>query len=76
MLMSRKNRGQAILEYILMVVMLSVTVAVVIRGTNKTIYCFWTGLARQVAKGCADCTTAIGPGADQCTDLNNTQVSQ
>jgi Flp pilus assembly pilin Flp len=70
--MRRKNsRGQAILEYILLVLMIAVTVAVIIRNTNRTIYCFWTGMARQVAKGCADCTSPAGPGAELCTDLDN-----
>jgi Flp pilus assembly pilin Flp len=56
-----KRRGQAILEYILMVVMLSVTVVVVIRNSNRTIYQLWTGLVRQVARGCVDCTIKPGP---------------
>lgn len=41
--------------------MLAVTFAVVIRNTNRTIYQLWTGLVRQVARGCADCTTPEGP---------------
>jgi hypothetical protein len=44
-----------------MVAMLAVTMAVVIRNTNQTIYQLWTGMVRQVAKGCADCTTPAGP---------------
>jgi len=63
------RKGQAILEYILMVIMLAVTVAVVIRNTNRTIYCFWTGLARQVASPCANCTTPAGPASEICFDL-------
>lgn len=56
-----RREGQAIIEYILMVVMLAVTMAVVIRNTNRTIYQLWTGLVRQVARGCADCTVEQGP---------------
>lgn len=56
------NKGQAILEYLLLVVMLAVTIAVVIRNTNRTIYGIWTGLARQVASPCVDCQTKQAPG--------------
>ncbi|MEZ4750000.1 MAG: hypothetical protein R3B54_05060 [Bdellovibrionota bacterium] len=55
------SRGQAVLEYILMVVMLAVTVAVIIRNSNLKIYNFWTGLARQVASPCASCTKPDAP---------------
>ena len=58
--MKRRN-GQAVIEYILLVVMISVTVAVIIRNTNVTIYRYWTGLARQVAAPCADCSTDTPP---------------
>ncbi len=68
--MGHKRSGQAILEYILMVVMLAVTMAVIIRSSNQNIYCLWTGLARQIAAPCPECTTAAGPGADQCVNLN------
>lgn len=61
----RKSRGQAILEYLLLVVMLAVTLAVVIRNTNRTIYRYWTGLANVVALGCVDCRTgAPAPDVD------------
>lgn len=59
--MRSRRKGQAIIEYILMVIMLAVTMAVVIRNTNRTIYQLWTGLVRQVARGCADCTVEQGP---------------
>lgn len=59
--MRRSTRGQAILEYLLMVIMLAVTIAVVIRNTNSTIYQFWTGLARQIASPCPDCVTPAPP---------------
>jgi len=61
----RKSRGQAILEYLLMVVMLAVTIAVVIRNTNRTIYNFWTGLALQVSTGCPDCSADPPPALEQ-----------
>lgn len=58
----RKQRsGQAILEYILLVVMLAVTVAAAIRASNLKIYLFWTGLARQVASPCASCSKQPAP---------------
>lgn len=57
-----KNKGQAILEYILLVAMLAVSIAIIIRNTNRTIYFLWTGLARQVASPCVDCQTKPGPG--------------
>lgn len=60
----KMRRGQAIIEYILMVVMLAVTLAVVIRNTNRTLYRLWTGLARQVASPCAECEIAPGPDFD------------
>ncbi len=57
-----KNRnGQAILEYILLVIMLAVTMAVVIRNTNQTIYRYWTGLAHIVSMGCVDCSSPVPP---------------
>lgn len=55
----RQPKGQAILEYILMVVMLAVTLAVVIRNTNQTIYRYWTGLANVVSLACPDCKGAV-----------------
>lgn len=54
------RKGQAILEYLLLIVMLAVTLAVVIRNTNRTIYRYWTGLANVVSLPCPDCTA---PGA-------------
>lgn len=57
----RRQGGQAILEYILLVVMLAVTMAVVIRNTNLTIYRFWTGLARMIALPCPDCDSPAPP---------------
>lgn len=59
--MATRNKGQAILEYILMVVMLAVTIAVVIRNSNRTIYQFWTGLALQVSLPCAECSAPPPP---------------
>jgi len=57
----KRTRGQAIIEYILMVIMLAVTMAVVIRNSSLTVYRLWTGLVRQVASGCIDCTYPDGP---------------
>lgn len=57
----RFRSGQAILEYLLMVVMLAVTVAVIIRNSNEQIYLLWTGLTRQVAAPCADCSKPDAP---------------
>lgn len=57
----KKNKGQAIVEYILLIVMIAVTVAVSIRNINLQIYNLWTGLARQVAKPCASCDTPPAP---------------
>ena len=56
-----KNRGQAIIEYILLVLMLAVTFAVVIRNTNLQIYRFWTGLTSQVAAPCVNCKVKPPP---------------
>lgn len=44
-----------------MVVMLAVTMAVVIRNTNRTIYRYWTGLANVVSLGCPDCAAPETP---------------
>ena len=57
----KSHEGQAILEYILLVLMLAMTVAVVIRGTNRTIYRYWTGLAHTVSMGCPDCSAPVTP---------------
>ncbi|MFM8315769.1 MAG: hypothetical protein ACKOA8_15930 [Deltaproteobacteria bacterium] len=57
----KKNKGQAIVEYIMLVVMIAVTIAVAIRNTNLQIYLMWTGLARQVAKPCANCDAPAAP---------------
>jgi len=59
----KKNGGQAILEYLLLIVMLAVTLAVVIRNTNRTIYRYWTGLANVVSLPCPDCS-APNPAPD------------
>jgi Flp pilus assembly pilin Flp len=55
------KKGQAVIEYIMLVVMIAVTIAVAIRNTNVQIYLLWTSLARQVAKPCATCDTASAP---------------
>ncbi len=57
----KKNKGQAVIEYIMLVVMIAVTVAVAIRNTNVEIYRLWSGLARQVAKPCATCDMPAAP---------------
>lgn len=57
----RNRKAQAIIEYILLVVMIAVTVAVVIRNTNRTIYRYWTGLANVVANGCHRCVNDPQP---------------
>lgn len=57
----KAQSGQAILEYILLVVMLAVTVAVIIRNTNLQIYLYWTGIARQVSSPCVDCNVPPAP---------------
>ena len=55
----RGRRGQAIVEYILMVIMLAVTIAVVIRNANLNVYCFWTGIARVIASPCPHCKSPM-----------------
>ncbi len=67
--MRKRQSGQAILEYILMVIMLAVTIAVVVRNTNLNLYCLWTGLARVIAAPCPHCKTPAAPGVEQCLDL-------
>lgn len=59
--MRKKNKGQAILEYILMVIMLAVTVAVTFRNSTRTIYRLWSGLALQISLPCPDCTGTNAP---------------
>ncbi len=58
--MSRRA-GQAILEYMLLVIFLALTIAVIVRNTNQTIYRFWTGLANQVALPCVGCSAPTPP---------------
>lgn len=59
--MRPSNQGQTLLEYILLVLMIAVTVAIIIRNASRTIYFYWTGLARSVASPCVDCQTAPPP---------------
>ena len=69
--MRKRPAGQAILEYILMIVMLATTIAVVIRNTNLNIYCLWTGLARVISMPCPHCKAPSAPGVDQCVNLTS-----
>ena len=55
------QRGQAVLEYILLTVMLAVTFAVIIRNTNLQIYRVWTGLTSSIASPCAQCKVGAPP---------------
>lgn len=57
---TRRKRGQAILEYILMTLMIAVTIAVTIRNTNRGIFSLWTFMALGVALPCADCKASGG----------------
>lgn len=54
-------KGQTLIEYILLVLMVSLTVAVILRNTNLTILQFWTGLANRVAKPCPTCESPQAP---------------
>jgi len=56
-----RAKGQAVLEYILLVAMISIVIAMTIRNTTRTIYQYWTGIAVQVAIPCADCSTGPAP---------------
>lgn len=56
-----KSKGQAILEYILLIVMVATVVAVAIRNLNINIYRLWTGLTRQVSAPCVDCAVPDAP---------------
>lgn len=55
------KKGQAVIEYVLLVVMISVTVAVIIRNTTSKIYGLWTGLTSVIASGCVDCPPPVRP---------------
>ena len=57
----KHRSGQAILEYLLVVVMVAVIMAAVIRSSNRTLYRYWTGLARQVSSPCVDCRVKEAP---------------
>ena len=57
----KKSKGQAILEYILLIVMVATTVAVAIRNLNINIYRLWTGLTRQVSSPCSGCAIPDAP---------------
>lgn len=57
----KKSQGQAVVEYMMLVVMIAVTIAVAIRNSNLQIYLMWTGLARQVAKPCPTCESPAAP---------------
>lgn len=60
-MLRRNQKGQAFVEYILLVLMLAVTVAVIIRNTNYNILRFWTGLANVVSKPCPNCNSPQAP---------------
>lgn len=59
--MGKRNQGQTLLEYVLLILMIAVTVAIIIRNASRTIYYYWTGLARSVAAPCPECTTPAPP---------------
>lgn len=77
---AKNQKGQALLEYILLVLMLAITMAVTIRKSNRTIYFFWTGLARSVASPCAGCTSPAPPDLadkfDAEKDLTNNEITK
>lgn len=56
------KQGQAIVEYLLLVLMVSITIAVTIRNTNRTIYNIWTALVRQVALPSSEANGKAAPG--------------
>jgi len=58
---SKAPKGQTLLEYILLVLMIAVTVAILIRNTNVRILEFWTGLANMVARPCPTCENPQPP---------------
>lgn len=57
----RTQKGQTLLEYILLVLMIAVTVAILIRNTNIRILEFWTGLANMVSRPCPTCENPQPP---------------
>jgi Flp pilus assembly pilin Flp len=73
--MRRNQSGQAILEYLLLVLMIAITMAAVIRSSNRTLYRYWTGLVRQVASPCVDCVTPDGPDLEGGDDRTNVKAA-
>lgn len=57
----KSARGQTLLEYILLVFMIALTIAIIIRNTNLNILRFWTGLANMVSKPCPTCESPQPP---------------
>jgi len=55
------KKGQTLLEYILLVVMIAFTVAIIIRNSNLNILRLWTGLGNTVAKPCPTCENPQPP---------------
>jgi len=57
----RSKKGQTLVEYILLVLVISVTVAVIIRNSNGRILELWTALASAIARPCANCADPQPP---------------
>ena len=57
----RSQRGQTLLEYILLVVVVAFIVAVIIRNSNLNILRLWTALGMTVAKPCPTCENPQPP---------------
>jgi len=57
----RSQRGQTLLEYILLVVVVAFIVAVIIRNSNLNILKFWTALGMTIAKPCPTCENPQPP---------------
>lgn len=57
----KNKRGQTLLEYILLVVMIAFTVAIIIRNSNLNILRLWTALGMAVARPCPTCENPQPP---------------
>ena len=53
--LSRDEEGQAVVEYILMILMAVSVVTIIGVGFRKTLFKLWTLFAREISAGCPGC---------------------
>ena len=57
--LSRDDRGQAVVEYILMVSITVMSVGALGYGLRKTLFSLWTVFAREISAACPGCPSDL-----------------